>query len=59
MVKATAEAIRAEIQRRIRERATDGGCRKCRAPMPVRSEINAHGSHWSVGRTLTVGDLLL
>ena len=48
MVDATADTIRAEIQRRIRESAPDG-CRYCTAPMPVQSEINAHGSHWSVG----------
>ena len=49
MVNATAKTIRAEIQRRIREQATDHDCSNCTAPMPVRSEVNAHGSHWSVG----------
>ena len=47
MVDATAEAIRAEIQRRIREGARDD-CRSCTAPIPVPSGLNAYGSHWSV-----------
>ena len=48
MIEATAEIIRQQIQRRIRERAPVE-CRDCRAPVPVSSELNAYGSHWSVG----------
>ena len=48
MVEATAETIRAEIQRRIRESAPEG-CRYCTAPIPVPSGLNARGSHWSAG----------
>ena len=48
MIQATAETIRAEIQCRILESAPDG-CRYCGVPMPVPSELNEYGSHWSVG----------
>ena len=47
---ATAEEIRAEIQRRIWDSdALDGDCRKSDAPIPVPMDVlNTGGSHWTV-----------